>query len=56
MKEFGLKSLFALKQLEANGNIHSYAQLIESSGKKVSQREQDFLVTDKEVIMTTKED
>jgi len=56
VKKFGLKSLFALKQLEANGNVHSYAQLIESSGGKVSQREQDFLVTDKEVIMTTKED
>ena len=56
VKKFGLKSLFSLKQLENNGNLHSYPQLIEVSGKKVSQREQDFLVTDKEVIMTTKED
>jgi methionyl aminopeptidase len=55
VKKFGRKALLALRQLERNGNVHSYPQLIEISGKKVAQREQNFLVTEKEVIMTTKE-
>ncbi|MFQ5531068.1 MAG: type II methionyl aminopeptidase [Candidatus Nanoarchaeia archaeon] len=55
VKKFGNKALLAIRQLEANGNLHSYPQLIEISGKKVAQREQNFLVLKDKVIMTTKE-
>jgi len=53
VKKFGTKSLFALKQLEENGNIHQYPQLIESSNKPVAQSEHTILITDKETIITT---
>ena len=52
IKKFGTKSLFALKQLEANGNLYHYPQLIESSGSKVSQTENTILVEDKVIITT----
>ncbi|MEK6842440.1 MAG: type II methionyl aminopeptidase, partial [Nanoarchaeota archaeon] len=39
VKKFGTKSLIGLKQLEENGNLHSYAELIESSNGKVAQTE-----------------
>ncbi len=44
VKKFGTKSLFALKQLEENGNLYQYPQLIESSHSKVSQTENTILV------------
>jgi len=53
-KEFGIKGLFALKQLEDNENVHQFAQLVESQGSKVSQAEHTILVTDKEIKVTTK--
>ncbi|MBI3623005.1 type II methionyl aminopeptidase [Candidatus Pacearchaeota archaeon] len=52
VKKFGTKALFGLKQLEDNGNLHHYAQLVETQGSKVSQAENTILV-DKEVIVTT---
>jgi methionyl aminopeptidase len=52
VKKFGVKSLFALKQLEANGNLHQYPQLIEVSKAKVAQSEDTILVDD-EVIVTS---
>ena len=52
IKKFGTKSLFALRQLEENGNLYHYPQLIESSGSKVSQAENTILVKN-EVIVTT---
>lgn len=52
VKEFGTKALFALKQLESNGNLHHFAQLVEKSGSKVSQAEDTILVNEK-VIVTT---
>jgi methionyl aminopeptidase len=56
VKKFGAKSLFALKQLEENGNLHQYPQLVEkssnASGTKVSQAEHTVLVDD-EIIVTT---
>lgn len=56
VKEFGTKALIGLKQLETNGNLHSYAQLIESGHGKVSQAENTFFISkDGEVIVTTKE-
>ncbi len=52
VKKFGTKSLFALKQLEDNGNLHQYPQLVEASHAKVSQAENTILV-DGGVIVTT---
>ena len=54
VKKFGTKSLIALKQLEENGNIHSYAELVESSNGKVAQTEHTILVEKKEIIVTTR--
>ncbi|VVB83280.1 Methionine aminopeptidase [uncultured archaeon] len=52
VKKFGVKSLFALKQLEENGNLHQYPQLVEVSKGKVAQSENTILVDD-EVIVTS---
>lgn len=52
VKKFGTKSLFALKQLEENGNIHQYHQLVEVSHKKVSQAENTVLIEDKITVTT----
>ncbi|MBR9702082.1 type II methionyl aminopeptidase [Candidatus Pacearchaeota archaeon] len=55
VKKFGTKALFGLKQLEANGNLHHFEQLIESSGAKVSQAEHTILIDDDgEIIVTTR--
>jgi len=56
VKKFGTKALFGIKQLEENGNLHNYAQLIESSGGIVSQAEHTFFLDDSGVIVTTEED
>jgi len=52
VKKFGTKALFGLKQLENNGNLHHFAQLIDTPGSKVSQAENTFLIEDK-VTTTT---
>lgn len=52
VKKFGVKTLFALRQLEENGNIHQYPQLVEVSKGKVAQSEDTILVYD-EVIVTS---
>ncbi|MEK6926629.1 MAG: type II methionyl aminopeptidase [Nanoarchaeota archaeon] len=51
-KKLGSKALFGLKQLENNGNLHQFPQLVEIEGAKVAQAENTFLVEDK-VIVTT---
>lgn len=43
-KKFGSLGLLALKQLEENGNLHQFAQLVESSKGKVAQAERTILV------------
>lgn len=53
VKKFGPVSILALKQLEANGNLHNFPLLMESSHGKVAQSENTFLVTNKEVIVTS---
>ena len=53
VKKFGTKALFELKQLEDNGNLHHFAQLVEKQGSKVAQTEQTILIDDKEVIVTS---
>jgi methionyl aminopeptidase len=50
IKKFGAGSLFALKQLEENGNLHQYPQLVEVSHAKVSQTENTILVDDKVIV------
>ena len=52
VKKKGNKSLFALKQLEKNGNLHQFPQLVESSGK-VAQTEHTIFVEKDEVVVTT---
>ena len=53
IKELGTKALFGLRQLEENGNLHHFPQLIEVSHHKVSQAENTILIKDNEVIVTT---
>ncbi len=51
VKKFGVNSLFALKQLEENGNLHHFAQLIETKGAKVSQAENTIFIDGEERIV-----
>lgn len=53
VKKFGTKSSLLLRQLEMNGNIHNYPQLIESSKGIVAQTENTILIEDNEVIITS---
>jgi methionyl aminopeptidase len=56
VKKFGTKVLIYLRQLEANGNLHQYPQLIEASHSKVAQTENTILFDDKnskDLIVTT---
>jgi len=53
VKKLGTRALFGLKQLEDNGNLHQFAQLVEVAGSKVSQAEQTILISDDKVIVTT---
>jgi len=53
VKKFGVKALFGLKQLEDNGNLHHFPQLVEAQGSKVSQAEHSVLIEENKVIVTT---
>jgi len=53
IKKFGVKVIFGLKELEQNGNLHQYAQLIEAGNGVVAQAEHTFLVEENEAIVTT---
>lgn len=52
-KQFGIKTNIALSQLEKEGIIHQFEQLIESSNSKVSQAEHTILVEKDKIIVTT---
>ena len=52
VKKFGAKALFGLRQLEENGNLHHFPQLIEVGKGKVAQAENTVLI-DEEVKVTT---
>ena len=52
VKKFGTKALFGLKQLEENGNLHQFPQLVEISGSKVSQSEHTILIDDEKIVTT----
>jgi len=52
--EFGTKSLLALRELESNGNLHQFSQLVETSKANVSQAEHTVFIDDEgKVIVTT---
>ena len=53
VKKLGNKATLGLSQLEANGNLHHFAQLVEASGANVAQAEHTFLIDEGEVIVTT---
>lgn len=53
VKKLGNQALFGLKQLEDNGNLHHFPQLIESSKNKVSQTEHTILIEKDKVTVTT---
>ena len=44
VRVLGTRALIGLRELERNGNLHHFPQLIESSGQKVAQAEHTFLV------------
>ena len=54
VKKFGSLALFGLKQLEENGNLHQFEQLIESSHRNVAQAEHTILIEGKSVTVTTR--
>lgn len=55
VKEFGSKALFGLSQLEKNGNLHQFPQLVEIGKGKVAQAENTFLISKDKVLITSKE-
>jgi methionyl aminopeptidase len=52
VKKFGATALFYLRQLESNGNLHHFAQLVETSHSNVAQTEDTILVEEKTIITT----
>jgi len=54
VKRLGVRAMIGLNQLEENGNLHNYAELIENSRGKVAQTEHTILVEENSVIVTTK--
>lgn len=54
VKKLGTKALFGLRQLENNGNLHHFSQLLETSNGKVSQAEETiFINNDGKITITT---
>ena len=54
VKNLGSRAMIGLKQLEENGNLHHYAELIENSRGKVAQTEHTILVEENKITVTTK--
>lgn len=50
IKKIGTKALFGLRELEKNGNIHRFKQLVEDKGVKIAQEEFTVLVKKNETI------
>lgn len=53
VKKFNTKALIALKQLEEQGNLHQFPQLIETSKRKVAQAEDTVILEEDKTIITT---
>lgn len=56
IKKLGPMSKIGLMQLERENILHHYPILTEEKGKLVSQKENTFLISKNEIIITTKED
>ena len=54
VRQFGTRALLALKRLEDARILHHYPRLIEQSEHKVAQAEHTLVITEKEVIVTTR--
>lgn len=54
VNKFGTRALLGLNQLQTNGNLHHFEQLIESSGAKVSQAEHTIIIEKGSVTVTTR--
>jgi methionyl aminopeptidase len=54
IKNFSTKALIALKQLEENGNLHNFKELVEVNNGIVSQAENTVLIKKDKVTVTTK--
>lgn len=52
VKKFGAKALLGLKQLEDNGNLHNFPQLIEIPNSKVSQAEHTIFIEEENIVTT----
>ncbi|MFH1585624.1 MAG: type II methionyl aminopeptidase [archaeon] len=52
VKRFGTRALFGLRQLQENGNLHQFDQLVEASHNKVSQAEHTVLIRDGKIVTT----
>ena len=55
VKKFGTKALIGLRQLEANGNLHSFAQLVEVNRGKVAQAEHTIFIEKEKVVVTSRD-
>lgn len=53
VKKFGTSALIGLKQLEENGNLMQFNQLVESTHRNVAQSEHTVLISGNKVIVTT---
>ena len=53
VKKFGARAMLGLRELERNGNLHHFAQLIEVSKKNVAQAEDSILIEKNKVTVTT---
>jgi len=56
LKQFGSSAKIALMQLEREGILYHHNILLEEKGKLVSQCENTFLISEDEIVITTKED
>ncbi|MDE1848828.1 MAG: type II methionyl aminopeptidase [Nanoarchaeota archaeon] len=54
VEKFGQSALFGLKQLEDNGNLHQFEQLIEVSHRNVAQAEHTIIIEKNKVEVTTR--
>jgi methionyl aminopeptidase len=54
IKKFSTKALIALKQLQENGNLHNFRELVEAGNGIVSQAENTVLIEKDKVTITTK--
>lgn len=53
VNKFGAKALFALRELEHNGNLHHFPQLVEKESAIVAQTENTIFVEDEKTTVTT---